>query len=151
MDKTATKPKPDSDDEDEDESDEEEEDEEEEEEDEDDDEDEEEEESDKSFEGIDIDGRSENGTVKDSKRSSKRISSNTMDNVDLDDNVATAAATAPPPPPVPQKPTQISSKLLPVPRTGHTCYSKIPADNSALQCPRQSPRSRQRHPRRSCR
>ena len=127
MDKVAMKAKSNSDDEDEDDSDEEEDEEEEEEEEEDDDEDDDEEESDKSFEGIDIDSRSENGTVKDSKRSSKRISSNTMDNVDLDDNDATTTA----PPPVPEKPTQISSKL-PVPRTGHACYSRIAADNSAL-------------------
>ncbi|KAH7040677.1 rab-GTPase-TBC domain-containing protein [Microdochium trichocladiopsis] len=54
-----------------------------------DDEDEDEDEDDKSFEGVDIDGRSDNGTVTDTKRSSKRLSATTMDNVDLEDTATT--------------------------------------------------------------
>ena len=58
-----------------------------------------------SFEGVDIDGRSDDGTVKDPKRSSK-VSTSTMDNVDLDDM----------PPPAPPKPS--AEKAIPVPGMG---------------------------------
>ncbi|KXJ97408.1 TBC domain-containing protein [Microdochium bolleyi] len=102
-------------------------------EDEDEDDEDEDDEDKRSFERVDLEGRSDDGTVTDPKQSSKRSSTATMDNVDLDDT--SAVPTISQVPVASRTPSQVSAPEVAAAQPAKQPKKKLSLSNIASSLP----------------